>query len=622
MKHLISSFFKILIFLVTLFVFQRLVFILFFLSELKHFSLLQLSATFFYGLPMDASTAAGFLLLLTVLLIFKLFVPSLGTERGLNYLMLASIILSWIITAFDIALYESWGTRINAKAISYVAFPGEAIKSTWSTRYLFLFSITVILAYLTWRMFKLIFRHQRLLIQRRTQGILFTCLMPLVLIVVMRGGFQEFPLGKSWVYFSPHAPLNQAALNSVWNFGYALTQPAEPTENAYSFFSESEAKKLVSELHATPSDSQISILKSQRPNILLILMESWGDSVTKQQVNGKMITPNFKAACADGLQLTKFYSPGFRTEQGVAALISGFPSLPVNSIVRKYGVFDRLPGLPKSLSEAGYTSSFYYGGSLHFANTDGYLQAMGFEKMTGDKSFPGSKRTGWGIYDEELFSFFISDMKNTSQPFFSIVLSCTSHEPFDAAVERIVPHEASGWCNDYINTIHYSDRCLGKFLADIRELDWYQNTLVIITGDHGQECSDRTEYNSAERHHVPFLFTGGALKDELRGSVFLQTTSQVDFTATLLSQLGIDSGEYRWSKNIFGYSYPSFAFYSFDDGFGWITDSSQVIFDNKMSKVISINHAITKTLTEPVEVINGKAYLQVLMDEYISFSGK
>jgi phosphoglycerol transferase MdoB-like AlkP superfamily enzyme len=213
-------------------------------------------------------------------------------------------------------------------------------------------------------------------------------------------------------------------------------------------------------------------------------------------------------------------------------------------------------------------------------------------------------------------------MRNTQQPFFSIVMSCTSHEPFEADVEKIVQHETASWCNDYINTIHYSDKCLGKFLTDIRSLGWYQNTLVIVTGDHGQECSDKTEFNSPERHHIPFLLTGGALKDEFRGKTNSQICSQVDFAATLLSQLGISFKEYQWSKNIFSSSGPAFAFYSFDDGFGWITDSSRVIYDNKMRKSFSKQYPISASSGPVHEIEYGKAYLQLLMDEYISFSGR
>ncbi|HLG35720.1 MAG TPA: sulfatase-like hydrolase/transferase [Bacteroidia bacterium] len=621
MKNISRSFLKVLVFLVMLFVVQRLVFVLFFAMELKKFSLLQILLVFIYSLPMDVATGAGVLILFSLFLIIKLFATQLLMDKVVRYTMVIVIFLSWLITAADIALYESWGTRINSKALSYLTYPGEAIKSSWSSRYFFLILILVCMIIFSYKIFKKIFSADNFSVKRSAGGILFTCLSLFVLIVVMRGGFQEFPLGKSWVYFSPHASLNQAALNSVWNFGYALTQPAEPDNNPYRFFTEEHSNKIVAELHAASGDSVIIILNSPKPNILVVMMESWSDSITKREVNGKKITPAFERISREGLLFTNFYSPGFRTEQGLAALVSGFPSQPATSIVRKYGVFDRLPGLPKSLSEAGYVSSFYYGGSLHFANTNGYLKAMGFEKITGDETFSESKRTGWGIYDEELFRYFVDDIKKSSQPFFSMVLSCTSHEPFDADVERIVPHETGSWCNDYVNTIHYSDQCLGIFIEEIKKLPWYENTLVVITGDHGQECSDRTEYNSAERHHIPFLLTGGALKDEFKGKTFSPVSSQVDFASSFLTQLELPANEYRWSKNVFNPASRQFAFYAFDDGFGWISDSSEVIYDNKMQKAFLKNDSKTSVRTDK-EVNYGKAYLQVLMDEYISFSGK
>jgi phosphoglycerol transferase MdoB-like AlkP superfamily enzyme len=212
-------------------------------------------------------------------------------------------------------------------------------------------------------------------------------------------------------------------------------------------------------------------------------------------------------------------------------------------------------------------------------------------------------------------------MKNAAQPFFSVVMSCTSHEPFDADVERIVPHETGSWCNDYINTIHYSDKYLGKLVEDIKLTPWYENTLVIITGDHGQECSDRKEYNSAERHHVPFLLTGGVLKNEFRGKTYGHITSQVDFAATVLAQLQLPYEDYRWSKNVFNLASKEFAFYSFDDGFGWVSQLPLITYDNKMHQPFYQGSPSASTLSVK-ELKNGQAYLQVLMEEYVSFTGK
>ena len=81
----------------------------------------------------------------------------------------------------------------------------------------------------------------------------------------------------------------------------------------------------------------------------------------------------------------------------------------------------------------------------------------------------------------------------------------------------------------------------------------------------------------------------------------------------------MDSVEFNGinSLNIFNPSSKQFAFYSFDDGFGWVDDSGDVIYDNKMQKVLGNSLPASSG-----EVKSGKAYLQLLMDEYISFSGK
>jgi hypothetical protein len=87
----------------------------------------------------------------------------------------------------------------------------------------------------------------------------------------------------------------------------------------------------------------------------------------------------------------------------------------------------------------------------------------------------------------------------------------------------------------------------------------------------------------------------------------------------VLSLLGLKPDQYHWSKNVFYPGEPAFAFYSFDDGFGWINDKQQLIFDNTTKQVMLKNKSIPAQEND-IYLRQGKAYLQVLMDEYVSFT--
>lgn len=382
------------------------------------------------------------------------------------------------------------------------------------------------------------------------------------------------------------------------------------------------AQRILKTTTNAAADFVIEITNTNRPNIVLVMLESFSAEVIEPLGGAKGITPVFSELAKEGLLATRFYTPGFRTEQGLAALVSGFPSQPTTTIIRQFGKFDRLPSLAASLDSAGYSSFYYHGGNLHFAFTGSYLKAMGFDKIYGEDDFDYKRKTDWGVYDEELFDFFNGEMKETKQPFFSIIMTSTNHEPFDADVEKIVPDQAGDWCDDYINTAHYTDQYLGRLLVGMKKQSWYEHTLVVIVADHAHSCPANYEYNSAPRHCIPCLFLGGALKQECKGTAYGKLASQVDFPATILFILNLEHRHFRWSNNMFNPASPETVFYSFDEGFGLVTNRQQLVYDHKTKQVIYQSNDTLLADENNQYIDYGKAYLQVLMDDYLLLNEK
>jgi phosphoglycerol transferase MdoB-like AlkP superfamily enzyme len=108
---------------------------------------------------------------------------------------------------------------------------------------------------------------------------------------------------------------------------------------------------------------------------------------------------------------------------------------------------------------------------------------------------------------------------------------------------------------------------------------------------------------------IPMLWVGGAVSK--KGLKVEKFGSQVDISTTLLNQLGI-GGNFPFGKDLLSEHSKSFAFYTYNEGFGFLTDSSSVSFDLKSK---------TKMLSEGKDPESaekkGKAYLQVLFDDYI-----
>jgi hypothetical protein len=105
------------------------------------------------------------------------------------------------------------------------------------------------------------------------------------------------------------------------------------------------------------------------------------------------------------------------------------------------------------------------------------------------------------------------------------------------------------------------------------------------------------------------LWLGGAL--EKGGERIKKLGTQVDIPVTLLNQLDIPN-EFPFSKDLLSDKSNSFAFYVFNEGFAFITDSSTVIYDHKLGGPV-----LKKGSDPEYNETLGKAFLQVLYDDYM-----
>jgi phosphoglycerol transferase MdoB-like AlkP superfamily enzyme len=283
----------------------------------------------------------------------------------------------------------------------------------------------------------------------------------------------------------------------------------------------------------------------------------------------------------------------------------------LTTIIRKYGKFDRLPSLAAILKREGWSTAYYYAGDAHFANTRSYLEAMGFDEVLDEDSHPYRRRTDWGAYDEELFALHLQRNKERAAPFFHLIMTSTSHEPFDVPVDEGF---TSGREPDrYRNAVHYTDHALGDYLEQARKMPWYDSTLIVIVPDHGHFLPLYRQSYQRERHHIPLLLTGGALSDTLRGHVDHHIGSHVDLAATLLAELGIPHADFPWSKDLRTLGEGN-AFWTFEEGFGMMDERGFVVHDLRSDRRVQMSDT-----TAHMEALDntGKALLQVLMDQYV-----
>jgi phosphoglycerol transferase MdoB-like AlkP superfamily enzyme len=612
-KTALFNFLKLFMFWMLLFTIQRIFFLLFYHSELKGIPFSHILLSLVYGLNLDISASSYLvfipLLLMSLSMIFKKNKVIFILTDWLNYFFIIFCLLIYFI---GIGLYANWGQKINSKALMFMIYPKEVAGMIMDVYNILYFAIFVVFASVMIYVYRRLFRPKQHASPGIIASIIFFLFFSAGCLLGVRGGFQDIPINKSWCYYSKHSTLNFASMNDFWNFFDIIVNPQIKT-NPYIYTDKETALKTIKQLYTTP-DSTEHIAKNNRPNIVLIIMESMSADAIACFGGEPGIAPKFDSLAKEGLLLTNFYATGFRTEQGLVGMISGFPAQPVSSIIRNFGKFDKLPNLIRTLGDNGYNTSYYFGGDLLFANTKTYLEVSGINLMAGRDEVPHTRETDWGAYDEDVYTYQLSDIGKQKQPFFSMIMTLTNHEYFTAKVEKISTGSSE---NDlYHNTAYYADKCLFDYIQQAKKQKWYDNTLFIVTADHAHKHPMERKYNEPARHHIPLLICGGALKEEYKGRIFTRTASQLDMAATILGQLDLKNTQFKWSKNFLNKYSKGFAFYTFDNGFGFVSDSSEVVYDqNLKSTIISRNKISGGDYNKNLK--QGKAMLQIVFQEYI-----
>ena len=154
-------------------------------------------------------------------------------------------------------------------------------------------------------------------------------------------------------------------------------------------------------------------------------------------------------------------------------------------------------------------------------------------------------------------------------------------------------------------------------MKSIEEEEWYSNTLFVIVADHSHKTHKRHSFYSPAHFKIPLLFFGEPIELALRGKVVTKTGSQVDINATLLNQLGISYDEFAWSKDLLDPRTPGFAFYSWYDGYAWVTPQGHFAYENRFQKYF---HLVTdSSKTEEQMIMEGRSYLQHTFQKYLEY---
>ena len=223
------------------------------------------------------------------------------------------------------------------------------------------------------------------------------------------------------------------------------------------------------------------------------------------------LTPEMdKLANEEGMLFTNIYACGNRTVRGMEGVLSSFPPLPGDSIVKR-DRSDNVETIARVLKRDGYSTEFIYGGRGVFDGMRSYAVRNGYDRFIEQKHFAHPTfTTAWGVCDEDLMIRAVDECRALAQagkPFFATVLSVSNHKPYTYPKGRI-PEDPDQHYRK--NAVKYSDFALGEFFRRARKELFWTNTIFAVVADHGARVYGKQSI-PIHSYEIPVLITGPAV---------------------------------------------------------------------------------------------------------------
>ncbi len=285
-----------------------------------------------------------------------------------------------------------------------------------------------------------------------------------------------------------------------------------------------------------------------RPNVILVIAESF--SMYKSSMSGNPLdaTPYFKSMCDSGLFFSRCFTPTFGTARGVFAVITGTPDVQLSKFSTRNPQAIHQHTIINDFED--YSKYYFLGGSSDFNNFEGLVKNIDDVHIYQEGSYKSAMLNVWGISDKNLFLEAENVLSKEKKPFFAVIQTADNHRPYSIPLEdsdfvkRVVSEDS---LRKYgfeslkeFQSFCYTDYCFKKLIEQAKEKSWFNNTIFVFVGDHGVEGESSAMYpqvwtsGQLTDEHVPMLFYAPELiNPQTRNEV----VSQIDVLPTLAGML-------------------------------------------------------------------------------------
>ncbi len=461
-------------------------------------------------------------------------------------LFVLGCIFFWFVQVFllfvEFFFFDEFRSRFNTVAVDYLLFPREVFVNIWES-----YHVAVVLAVCLALTLGWLFVVSRLFGEMWERPFRARSRLLHLAVVVALIALLTPTLNFTGVHVSNDRTLNEIANNGGISFFAAAWTHDLDYSAFYKTMPLAEAYQRARRLLAAP-DTQFeqdgqSIRRCvagdptrPRLNVVILLEESFGSEFWGCLGRTNTLTPEMdKLADKEGMLFTNIYATGNRTVRGFEGVLSSFPPLPGDSIVKR-DRSENVETIARVLKRDGYASIFLYGGRGLFDDMRSFALHNGYDRFIEEKHFAHPTfSTIWGVCDEDLYRRSVEefhDLAKTGQPFFATLLSVSNHKPYTYPKGRI-PENPDDRRRE--NAVKYSDYALGRFFDAARKEAFWTNTIFVVVADHGARVYGEQTI-PIHSYEIPLLIVGPAVVNN--PSRVPQLGCSLDVPTTVLGLLG------------------------------------------------------------------------------------
>ncbi len=468
-----------------------------------------------------------------------------------------------VLYVFDFLHLRYLSQRLNASALSFLEDAKISTAMVWQTYPVIRILLGILISLvLLIQVISLFYRRVERFSEKpaKTQRLLWFFIIFFLSALAIFGRIGQYPLRWSDAFNTGSDFNANIALNPFQSFLSTLsfrtsTFDKEKVQQHYPFMA---AYLEVDKPNAATLNFERKYLKrnsgiSTKPNIIVVICESFSAYKSSMWGNPLNTTPFFNSISKEGIFFDNCFTPAFGTARGVWSTVTGIPDVEmVKTASRNPAMVDQHSIINDF---TGYEKFYFLGGSTSWANIRGLLtnNIKGLHLYEEDK-YDVPKIDVWGISDKNLFLQANKVLKQQNSPFFAVIQTADNHRPYTISAEDLpefvklnLPDDSLkkyGFeSNDELNAFRYTDFGYRKFIEAAKQSAYFDNTIFVFVGDHGINGNAGDMFPKAwtehelTSYHVPLLFYSPRLLPAKR---IHDIASQVDLLPTAAGLVNIN----------------------------------------------------------------------------------